>query len=154
MKVALTQSEGRLAGLAEALTERGHEAIRQPLIRTEPILNEVVRGRAEELLGCSWLLFTSPNAAEAWHALGLPFKNIYPKVGVVGEKTARAVRTFSGEVALIGEPQNAEGLADTFLRREVTRQEVKVTVGLPRGNRSLTTLQERLEARGVKTLHL
>ncbi len=147
MKVALTQSEGRLAGLAEALTERGHEAIRQPLIRTEPMLSEAVRGQAERLLECSWLLFTSPNAAEAWHALGLPFKNINPKIGVVGEKTARAVHTFSGEVALIGEPQNAAGLADTFLRR----QEVKVTVGLPRGNRSLKILQERLGAGGVKT---
>lgn len=147
MKVALTQSEGRLAGLAEALTEGGHEVVRHPLIRTEPILNEEVRGRAEDLLGCSWLLFTSPNAVEAWHALGLPLENVDPKVGVVGEKTAQAIRQFGAEVALIGEPQNAEGLAATFLRREV-----EGPVGLPRGNRSLKTLQERLEAHGVETL--
>ena len=152
MKVALTQSEGRLAGLAEALTERGHEVVRQPLVRTEPMLNEEVRGQAEELLRCSWLLFTSPNAVEAWHALGLSLQEIDPKIGAVGEKTARALRTFGGEVALIGESQNAEGLADTFLRRTAMRQEVEGAVGLPRGNRSLTTLQERLEAHAVKTL--
>ena len=151
MRIALTQSEGRLADLAEALTEGGHEVVRHPLIRTEPILNEEVRGRAEDLLGCSWLLFTSPNAAEAWYALGLPLENTDPKIGVVGEKTAQVIRKFSGEVALIGEPQNAEGLADIFLE-QFLEQEVKGIVGLPRGNRSLETLQKRLEAHGVKTL--
>ncbi len=147
MKVALTQSEGRLAGLAEALTERGHEVIRQPLIRTEPILSEEVRGQAEELLGCSWLLFTSPNAVEAWHALGLSLRGINPRIGVVGEKTARAIGKLGGDVSLVGEPQHAEGLADLFLKQ----QEVKGTVGLPQGNRSLKILQERLGAGGVKT---
>ncbi len=146
MKIALTQSEGRLAGLADALTSCGHEVICQPLIRTQPLTSEEVRGRAEKLLSYDWLLFTSPNAVEAWHALGLPFRNIHPNVGVVGEKTARAVYSFGGKVSLTGEPQNAEGLADAFLR-----QEVRGSAGLPQGNRSLKTLQERLEAHGVQT---
>ena len=89
---------------------------------------------------------TSPNAVEAWHALGLPLRGINPQIGVVGEKTARAIGKLGGDVSLIGEPQHAEGLADIFLK-----QEVKGTVGLPRGNRSLKTLQERLGAHGVKT---
>ena len=117
MKIALTQSEGRLAGLAEALRERGHEVVRQPLIRTQPLVSEAVRGRAERLLPCDWLLFTSPNAVEAWHALDLPLQNIGSTIGVVGEKTAEAVRALGGEVALTGKPQNAEGLAEVFLRR-------------------------------------
>lgn len=146
MKIALTQSEGRLAGLADALTECGHEVVRQPLIRTEPLIEEEVRGRAAQLLGCTWLLFTSPNAVEAWHALDLPLREIRPNIGVVGAKTARAIRTFGGNVPLVGEPQNAEGLADAFLK-----QEVKGAVGLPRGERSLETLQERLEAHNVQT---
>ena len=151
MKIALTQSEGRLAGLAEALSAQGHEVIRQPLIQTKPLVNEEVRGQAEELLSCTWLLFTSPSAVEAWHVLGLPLQSIEPRIGVVGEKTAQAIRAFKGEVALTGKPQNAEGLADTFLR-EVDLQEVQQTVGLPRGERALKTLQIRLEARGVQTL--
>ena len=156
MKVALTQSEGRLAGLAEELSAQGHEVVRQPLIQTKPLVNEEVRGQAEELLSYTWLLFTSPSAVEAWHALSLPLHNIEPRIGVVGEKTAQAVRSFGGEVTLIGEPQNAEGLADTFLRevdlQEVDLQEVQQMVGLPRGERALKTLQMRLEARGVQTL--
>ena len=150
MKIALTQSEGRLAGLAEALSAQGHEVVRQPLIQTEPLVNEEVRGQAEQLLSCSWLLFTSPSTVEAWHALSLPLHNIEPRIGVVGEKTAQAVRSFGGEVALVGEPQNAEGLADTFLR-EVDLQEVRQTVGLPRGNRALETLQERLAMHDIQT---
>ena len=146
MRIALTHSEGRLAELADALTSRGHEVVRQPLIRTEPLTSEEVRGRAEGLLTCDWLLFTSPNAVEAWHALGLPFRDIGPRIGVVGEKTARAVCTYGGEVSLVGKLQNAEGLAETFLG-----QEVSGNVGLPRGNRSLGTLQERLEAHNIQT---
>ena len=146
MRIALTQSEGRLAGLADALTSRGHEVIRQPLIRTKPLLSKEVRERAERLLGCIWLLFTSPNAVEAWRALDLPLRNIHPKVGVVGERTAETVCAYGGVVSLIGNPQNAEGLAEAFLR-----QEVRGSVGLPRGNRSLETLQERLEAHSVQT---
>lgn len=156
MKIALTQSEGRLVGLAEALTERGHEVIRQPLIRTEPLVSEEVRGQAERLLACDWLLFTSSSAVEAWHALGLPLNNIHPRVGVVGEKTAEVILSYGGEVSLIGEPQNAEGLATVFLEQEVRGQETKGqeverTVGLPQGNRSLQTLKERLGAHGVQT---
>ena len=150
MKIALTQSEGRLASLAEALTAQGHEVVRQPLIRTEPLVNQEVRGRAEELFACTWLLFTSPSAVEAWHALALPLHNIQPKIGVVGEKTAQAVRAFRGEVALIGKPQNAEGLAGTFLR-EVDLRAVEQRVGLPRGNRALKTLQEGLAAHNIQT---
>ena len=146
MKIALTQSEGRLAGLAAALTECGHEVVRQPLIRTEPLRDDEVKGRAAQLLGCAWLLFSSPNAVEAWRALSLPLREIRPNIGVVGEKTAEVVRTFGGNVSLIGEPQNAEGLADAFLK-----QEVKGTVGLPRGERSLKTLQARLEAHNIQT---
>lgn len=156
MRIALTQSEGRLAGLAEALMKLGHEVIRQPLIRTQPLVSEEVRGQAERLLACDWLLFTSSSAVEAWHALGLPLSDIRPRVGVVGEKTAEVIRSHSGKVSLTGEPQNAEGLADVFLGQELKGQETKgqevgKTVGLPQGNRSLRTLQERLGAHRVQT---
>ena len=145
--IVLTQSEGRLAGLAETLSAQGHEVVHQPLIRTQPLMNDDVKRQAEKLLECTWLLFTSSSAVEAWRALGLPLQSIGPKVGVVGEKTAGAVRSFGGAVELTGEPQNAEGLAHAFLRLE--RRDV--TVGLPQGNRALKTLQERLEVHDIRT---
>ena len=148
VRVALTQSEGKLVGLEEGLLERGYEVVRQPLIETTPLLSEDVKGRARKLLECPWLLFTSPSAVEAWNALGLPFtQNL---IGAVGQKTAAAIEARGGSVHLVGEPQTSAGLADAFL------QSAKAAgpVGLPRGNRALPTLQDTLETNGFETYPL
>ena len=148
IRVALTQSEGKLVGLDEALRARGFEVVRSPLIKTEPILTDEVRRRAQALLDCPWLLFTSPSGVEAWGALELPFDRNYS--GTVGQKTAAAVERLGGKVALVGEPQNAAGLAEAFLQMS----NAAAPVGLPRGDRALPTLQIELENNGFETCPL
>jgi uroporphyrinogen-III synthase len=95
------------------------------------------------LLGFPWLLFTSRSGVTAWQALGLSF--LGPRVGAVGTKTAAALRAAGAEVHLTGEPQTAEGLAQSFL----SNPDTSGPVGLPRGNRALTTLQHLLEGAGI-----
>ncbi|CAN5801545.1 hypothetical protein BH24DEI2_BH24DEI2_17480 [soil metagenome] len=144
-RIALTQSPGKLAGLEAGLLERGFEVVRSPLIKTEPILTEAVRERAEALLHCPWLLFTSPNGVETWGKLGVGFGQA--QLGAVGAKTAAALKGLGGTVALVGEPQTSLGLAETFLQTV----RAKAPVGLPRGDRALPTLQDELEKNGLET---
>lgn len=147
MRIALTQSEGRLAGLAEALVARGHEVLRAPLIRTAAISSETVREEARALLWCPWILFTSPAGVDAWHSLGLPLRDLKTRIGTVGSKTARQVKGYGGHVTLVGDPPRATGLAACFLRHPGAA----APVGLPRGDRARQELQERLEAAGFDT---
>lgn len=144
MKVLLTHSEGRLEALNAALTARGFTVTHAPLIRTELLPAEAVRPGAEALLTSDWLLLTSRTAVAAWAALGLPLSGIAPKIGVVGKKTGDAVAELGGEVALVAQPANAEGLLETFLAH-VTGP---LNVGLPCGEDALPTLSDGLSAAG------
>jgi uroporphyrinogen-III synthase len=144
MRVVLTQSEGRLQGLEQALTQRGFDVIRSPLIQTEPLGTPQLREAARQLVACPWLLFTSPAGVNAWSQLEVGFS---PNVGAVGHKTADVLQQAGAQVTLIGEPQNARGLADRFLACD----KASAPVGLPRGDRALPTLQNVLEANGVET---
>ncbi len=145
MRVALTQSRGRLEALAGALRARGFEVVHAPLIRTEAVAG--ARAEAASLVAADWLLFSSAAGVEAWHALGLSLTPHKPQLGAVGKGTAQVIERFGGRVALLGDPQHAEGLARVFLER-VTEAKL---VGLPQGELALPTLKEQLEQGGVRT---
>ncbi len=141
MRIVLTQSEGRLAGLERRLRSAGHEVLRLPLVRTELVAGV----RVEGLLECPWLLFTSRSSVEAWRSLELSFGRA--RLGALGEGTARALRSAGGAVGLRGEPATAAGLAAAFLEHP----EARGPVGLPQGDRALSTLQAMLERNGFET---
>lgn len=144
MRIALTQSAGRLERLAPALEAEGFTVVRSPLIETRPRNNRTTARLARELARCPWILFSSRAAVEAWRALGLPLGGA--RLGAVGPATEAALRAAGGRVQLIGEPATAEGLARAFLAH--TRSEVG-PVALPHGNLSATTLCDLLVGAGV-----
>lgn len=144
MRVALTCSEGRLRGLAESLSAQGFQVRYHPLIRTEPLEDPKLRQAARQLARCPWLLFSSVTAVAAWQRLGAGFS---PRVGAVGRATAAALRRAGAPVQLVGEPQNAQGLAERFL----ASPQAAAPVGLPRGDRALPTLERLLETGGFET---
>lgn len=141
-RVVLTQSDGRLEGLASGLAERGWDVIRHPLIETRPRLDAATRSHAADLLELSWLLFTSRSAVEAWEELELPFTG--PRFGAVGEKTAKTLAAAGAEVSLVASPATAEGLAASFTARE----DAEGPVGVPQGDRARPALQAALERAG------
>ncbi len=143
-RVLLTQSHGRLEGLLEKLVACGFEVIHQPLIQTTVIPN--AREDAKALLTCEWMLFTSQAAIDAWLDLGLDFPKTM-RFGAVGKKTAKRLEIFGVDVEVIGEPQDAEGLADVFIRNYPDAK----SVALPKGNLSLSILDNRLSAVGIDT---
>jgi uroporphyrinogen-III synthase len=65
----------------------------------------------------------------------------------VGAATAAALRQAGLKVQLVAQQETAGGLADAFLKDPAGRG----PVGLPRGDRSLDTLPDRLAAAGIST---
>lgn len=141
--VLLTHSEGRLEGLAAALSARGFSVTHHPLIRTEFLPPEAVRPSAEALLESDWLLFTSRTAVRAWAALGLPLGR-GPNIGAVGTTTAAEIARSGGCVTLNAQPESAQGLLETF----VARVAPPACVGLPCGEAALPTLATGLAEAG------
>lgn len=154
-RVALTQSAGKLADLEALLRSRGFAVERSPLIATKPLLDASTKARAAELLDCAWLLFTSPAGVAAWGELGLGFGGSGfggsgfggRRLGAVGQKTASALTKLGARAALLGEPPSAAGLTEAFLQHP----QASSVVGLPRGDRALSVLEDELVRHGFET---
>lgn len=149
MRVALTQSRGRLEGLEGALEALGIAVVRAPLIETRPRLQPQVRRCGLLLAELPWLLFSSRSAVEAWQALELPLDG--PRLGAVGPVTAAALERAGARVELLGEPASTEGLADRFIAH--ISGPSAGPVGLPQGSLS-SLLLSRLQAAGLRALPL
>ncbi len=152
-RVVLTQSYGRLEGLQTLLEQRGYEVIREPLIETQPLLDDKTRLEAEKLLQCAWILFTSRTSVEVWQQLDIPFGPskglqplVTPRVGAIGKKTAEDLQNIGAEIELVADLRNAENFADMFLNHP----KAAGPVGLPQGDKALDTLQTKLVSHGFE----
>ena len=139
--VALTQSLGRLENLESSLCAHGLKVLRIPLVRTVPLPVSL-----EPLQTCPWWLISSVATVEALETLDVDFSR--HRFGAVGRATANAIRAAGGEVGLIAPEGNAVSLAQRFLMLEAGRAE---QVGLPMGDRSLSTLEDTLTRAGIAT---
>jgi uroporphyrinogen-III synthase len=140
--VALTQSLGRLDNLEASLCAHGLKVLRIPLVRTVPLPVSL-----EALQACPWWLISSVATVEALETLDADFAA--HRFGAVGRATANAIRAAGGEVGLIAPEGNATSLAQRFLMLEhADRNEA---VGLPMGDRSLSTLKDTLTRAGITT---
>lgn len=156
----LTQSYGRLEGLQTLLEQRGYEVIREPLIETQPLLDDKTKLEAKKLLQCAWILFTSRTSVEVWQQLDIPFgfskgpskglpirytqgkqPLVTPRVAAIGKKTAEDLKNISANIELVADMQNAENFAEMFLNHP----EARSPVGLPQGDRALDILQKKLK---------
>ena len=142
MNILLTHSEGRLEDLAQALRTHGFRVTHQPLVHTELLPAREAYREVERLRGADWLLFSSRTAVQAWAALGLSLDSY--NIGTVGQKTAAEVEKSGGTVAISAEPENAEGLLETF----TAHVSPPLQVGLPCGEGALPTLSAGLNDAG------
>ncbi|MCS7193833.1 MAG: uroporphyrinogen-III synthase [Meiothermus sp.] len=136
MRIALTQSEGRLAGLQEALEAMGLEVWRVPLVQTRFLPADLT-----PIQDCRWWLFTSVTAVQAVRALGARLEG--RRLGAVGPATRRALEEAGGAVEVVAPEGHALSLAEAFLARRPFG-----FVGLPQGNRAQPHLARRLREAG------
>jgi uroporphyrinogen-III synthase len=98
VRILLTRPEGRNERLAEALRERGHEVLIEPLVAVEPLGDAPV-----ELDGYDWLVVTSVTGAKEVRRRGRGRAN---RVAAIGSATAEAL----GGADLIPSESTQEGL--------------------------------------------
>jgi uroporphyrinogen III methyltransferase / synthase len=103
VRIVLTGTEDGGRRLAELLTGEGHDVLRCPLVRVEPLDGPPVRAD-----GYDWLLLTSRYGVEA---LVRRLAGPLPRVAVVGPGTAEALREHGVEPTLVARRSTQEGLA-------------------------------------------
>jgi uroporphyrinogen-III synthase len=128
--------------LEASLRRHGLEVLRVPLLRTVPLAVSL-----EPLRDCPWWLISSVASVEALLALNADFTA--HRFGAVGRATASAIRANGGQVELIAPEGNAASLAEQFLKLE--RRQHRMAVGLPLGDRALSTIHDKLTRAGVPT---
>jgi uroporphyrinogen-III synthase len=102
MKIVVTRAEAQADELAARLEALGHEVVRCPLIRIEPLGDEPI-----DASGYDWLVVTSPNGAhEVARRLALPAQQI----AAIGPGTAEALRAHGLHVDLVPRVHTQEGL--------------------------------------------
>ncbi|HEX3224961.1 MAG TPA: uroporphyrinogen-III synthase [Gaiellaceae bacterium] len=104
MKVVVTRAEAQADELAERLEALGHEVVRCPLIRIEPLGDDPIDASAYD-----WLIVTSPNGAhEVARRLASPARHL----AAIGPGTAEALRAHGLRVDLVAQTHTQEGLRD------------------------------------------
>jgi len=147
VKVAVTASIGRLAGLEGRLRAAGYEAVRAPLVRTAPTADA---DAARRLLGLTWRLYPSRSAVAAWIGLGLGFDD-GARIGAVGPGTAADLGLAGALVDVVARPATAAALARDVLRH-ADGPRAGDGVGVVQGDRARSTLAGALRAAGIDVL--
>ena len=133
--------------LEASLLRHGLEVLRIPLVRTVPMPVSL-----DTLHGCPWWLISSVATVEALTALNADFDA--HRFGAVGRATASAIRAAGGLVELIAPEGNAASLATLFLSLELRYAQLgqdAAAVGLPIGDRALSTIHDQLTREGIST---
>jgi uroporphyrinogen-III synthase len=102
VRIVVTRAAAQAEPLAARLEALGHEVVRCPLIRIEPLGEDPVDPEPYD-----WVVVTSPNgAAELARRLTRPPS----RIAAIGPGTAEALRTLGLEVDLVPAVSTQEGL--------------------------------------------
>ncbi len=104
MKVVVTRAEAQAAPLVARLEALGHEVVRCPLIRVEPLGDEPL-----DLSRYDWVVVTSPNGADE---LARRLVEAPRQFAAIGPATAEALRGHGYEPDLVARVHTQEGLRD------------------------------------------
>jgi uroporphyrinogen III methyltransferase / synthase len=102
MRIVVTRADAQADELAEAIEELGHEAVRCPLIRVEPLGDDSIDPSHYD-----WVVVTSPNGArELARRLASP----PARIAAIGSGTAEELRRRGLEPDLVPRVSTQEGL--------------------------------------------
>jgi uroporphyrinogen III methyltransferase/synthase len=102
MRIVVTRADAQAEELVRGIEELGHEAIRCPLIRVEPLGDEPIDPSPYD-----WVVVTSPNGA---HELARRLASAPAKLAAIGPGTAEELRRHRLEPDLVPEVSTQEGL--------------------------------------------
>jgi uroporphyrinogen-III synthase len=104
MKIVVTRAEAQADELAARFEALGHEVVRCPLIRIEPLGDEPI-----DASGYDWLVVTSPNGAhEIARRLAAPARHL----AAIGPGTEDTLRAHGLHVDLVPRVHTQEGLRE------------------------------------------
>ena len=102
MRIVVTRAEAQADPLVASLEALGHEVVRCPLIRIEPLGDEPIDPGAYD-----WVVVTSPNGA---HELARRLVSVPKHLAVIGSGTAEALREHGLQPELVPRASTQEGL--------------------------------------------
>ncbi len=152
MKVAVTGSQALCAKLAVALMARGADPIRCPMIRiefstTDPALELAVNAIDQ----FDWIAFSSANGVRGFFkrliAAKLDSRTLSNcRIASVGVATSRELLKHGVRTDIQSEIETGAGLADAIID---TAGDSGQCILLPRSDKALATLPDRLESAGM-----
>ena len=102
MKIVVTRAEAQADSLVASLEALGHEVVRCPLIRIEPLGDEPI-----DPTGYDWVVVTSPNGARE---LARRLASAPKHLAAIGSGTAEALREHGLHPELVPHVSTQEGL--------------------------------------------
>lgn len=132
-RIVVTRTRKQASTLSRLLTELGADVIELPTIRIDPAPDREEFFRlAHEAHGYDWLIFTSPNAVDAFFDAFFQIyddaRSIgYTRIAVVGPGTEKAVKRYRLAVDLMPVEGDyiAEGLTRAFDREGISLDHLK-----------------------------
>ncbi|GJM24884.1 MAG: uroporphyrinogen III methyltransferase [Phycisphaerae bacterium] len=152
-KVAVTGSEKLCAKLSDELMSRGAEPIRCPLIRidftpSDSDLDEAIK----QIDRYDWVAFTSANGVrgffQRFSVFGKDSRALaHCRIASVGEATSRELIKQGVRADIQSEVETGPGLAAAIIEASPGTEN---RILLPRSDRALKTLPDRLESAGMQ----
>jgi uroporphyrinogen-III synthase len=111
VKVVVTRAEEQADDLVARLEALGHDVVRCPLIRIEPLGDDPIDPSPYD-----WVVVTSPNGA---HELARRLVSKPRRLAAIGPGTAKALQRLGLDVDLVPQVHTQEGLRDELPRGRV-----------------------------------
>ena len=140
-----TRPREQLGELSSLLLERSAVVHEFPMLELLELPFEL------NLAPRDWLVFTSANGVDAFHARAQILGVECERVACVGEKTAQRARNLGYSVEFVSTEANSEGLARQFVEF-LKREQPSPRVHLLRAKKASVRLPEILREAGIETL--
>jgi len=147
--ILISRSASQLTDFLRVADDRNVKVIPFPLHTIELTIDRLdPQTVANDLLDCSWLLFTSANSVSIYfdflHRNGITVPTSVA-IGVIGKKTAQTVERYCFQAAICPTDEAAEGLLEEILRWEPEREK---TIIIPAAQEIRPVLVEGLTLAG------
>lgn len=147
VSILVTRTQKQSGSFSALLREAGARVIEIPTIEIVPLDPAPLDSALARLDHYDWLFFTSVNAVEIFFRR-LQASAVLPKICCIGPATAKRVRDFEAEVALLPRLYQAEGILEEFSALHSHGIE-GLRILLPRALVAREILPRALEERGA-----